>query len=53
MLKSFSYDFPFGTKEEYTKRVEEADIDQLAHLIKVCGFLLQTKVYLFWKNLNA
>ena len=21
---------------------------RLAHLIKVCGFLLQTKVYLFW-----
>jgi tRNA(Met) C34 N-acetyltransferase TmcA len=52
-LKSFSYDLPFGTKEEYMKRVEEADLGQLAHLIKVCGFLLQTKVYLFWKNLNV
>jgi hypothetical protein len=27
--------------------------ERLACLIKVCGFLLQTKVYLFWKNLNV
>jgi hypothetical protein len=31
-----------------------ASPDRLAHLIKVCGFLTQTKVYLFeeekWRN---
>jgi len=25
----------------------EANLEKLSHLIKVCGFLLQTKVYLF------
>jgi hypothetical protein len=24
--------------------------ERLAHLIKVCGFLMQTKVYLFWQK---
>jgi catalase len=23
-------------------------IEKLAHLIRICGFLMQTKVYLFW-----
>jgi len=28
----------------------EASLERLAHLIKVCGLLLQTKVYLFWQK---
>jgi hypothetical protein len=28
----------------------KAGLERLAQLIKVCGFLLQTKVYLFWKE---
>jgi len=31
----------------------KASFERLSRLIKVCGFLMQTKVYLFWKNLNA
>jgi len=27
-----------------------ADLDKLANLIRICGFLMQTKVYLFWKR---
>jgi hypothetical protein len=27
----------------------KANLERMAHLIKVCGFLMQTKVYLFWK----
>jgi hypothetical protein len=27
-----------------------ADLDKLAGLIRICGFLMQTKVYLFWKK---
>ncbi|PIU59828.1 hypothetical protein COS86_02185 [Candidatus Bathyarchaeota archaeon CG07_land_8_20_14_0_80_47_9] len=27
-----------------------ARAEQLAGLVKICGFLLQTKVYLFWKR---
>jgi hypothetical protein len=30
----------------------EASLEKIAHLIKVCGFLLQTKVYLFWRNMR-
>jgi hypothetical protein len=41
----------FGKKEAYTKEVMKAHLERLARLIKVCGFLLQTKIYLFWKNL--
>jgi ABC-type lipoprotein export system ATPase subunit/GNAT superfamily N-acetyltransferase len=45
------YFFPhqlFGKREAYTKEIRKASLQRLAHLIKVCSFLLQTKVYLFW-----
>ena len=45
------YFFPhqlFGKREAYTKEIRKASLERLAHLIKVCGFLMQTKVYLFW-----
>jgi len=34
----------------YAEKVREASLEKLAHLIKVCGLLLQTKVYLFWSS---
>jgi len=34
------------TKEAYKNEMANASPDRLAHLIKVCGFLTQTKVYL-------
>jgi ABC-type lipoprotein export system ATPase subunit/GNAT superfamily N-acetyltransferase len=52
-MKYFFCHVPFGKKEVYTKEVMKASLERLARLIKVCGFLLQTKVYLFWKNLNV
>ena len=27
-----------------------ADLDKLANLVRICGFLMQTKAYLFWKK---
>jgi len=45
------YFFPhqlFGKREAYTKEIRKTNLERLAHLIKVCGFLMQTKVYLFW-----
>jgi hypothetical protein len=27
-----------------------ADLNKLAGLIRICGFLMQTKAYLFWKE---
>ena len=52
-MKSFSYHLPFGTKDAYVKEIMAADLNKLANLIRICGFLMQTKVYLFWKNLNV
>jgi len=48
-MKCFFCHMPFGLKEAYAEEVREASLERLAHLIKVCGFLLQTKAYLFWK----
>jgi len=52
-MKYFFCHVPFGKKEVYAEEVMKANLERLSHLIKVCGFLLQTKVYLFWKNLNV
>jgi ABC-type ATPase with predicted acetyltransferase domain len=49
-MKHFFPHQPFGNKKTYTKELLEANAEKLAHLIKVCSFLLQTKVYLFWKR---
>jgi len=49
-MKYFFYHMPFGSKEAYTKEVMKATYERLIKLIKVCSFLLQTKVYLFWFN---
>jgi hypothetical protein len=49
-MKSFSGHLPFGTKDAYVKEIMAADLDKPAHLIIICGFLLQTKVYLFWST---
>ena len=49
-LKSFSNDLPFGTKDAYQKEIANANLEKLASLIKICGFLMQTKVYLFWQS---
>jgi len=48
--KFFSSGLPFGHMGDYEKKVNAATLQQLAGLIKICGFLLQTKVYLFWKE---
>jgi ABC-type lipoprotein export system ATPase subunit len=47
-MKYFFCHVPFGKKEVYAEEVMKASIERLARLIKVCGFLMQTKVYLFW-----
>ena len=47
-MKYFFCHIPFGKKEAYVKEIMKASLERLTHLIKVCGFLMQTKVYLFW-----
>jgi len=49
-MKYFFSKMPYGQMELYREKVREASLEKLAHLIKVCGLLLQTKVYLFWKK---
>jgi hypothetical protein len=51
--KYFFCHIPFGRKKVYAKEVMKANLERLARLIKVCGFLMQTKLYLFWKNLDG
>ena len=41
---------PFGKTSDYIKSVQEADVPKIAKLLKIVGMLLQTKVYLFWKE---
>jgi len=40
----------FLNKEEYEAVVDAADIIKLARMLRIVGFLTQTKVYLFWKK---
>jgi len=49
-MKAFSYHPPFGAKKTYRERIEHLNPKKLAHLIKICGFLMHTKAYLFWKS---
>jgi len=48
--KFFSSGLPFGHMKDYERKVNAATLEQLAGLIKTCGFLMQTKVYVFWRK---
>jgi uncharacterized membrane protein len=48
--KFFSSGLPFGHMGDYERKVNAATLGQLAGLIKICGFLMQTKAYLFWER---
>ena len=49
-MKSFSYHLPFGTRDAYVREIMAADLNKLANLVRICGFLMQTKAYLLWKK---
>jgi hypothetical protein len=49
-MKAFSYHQPYGQKQAYKREVEHLGLERLAGLIKICGFLLQIKIYLFWEK---
>jgi len=38
--------------EEFCGRLEKVSLEKLAKMLCVLGFLTQTKVYLFWKNVS-
>jgi ABC-type transport system involved in cytochrome c biogenesis ATPase subunit/GNAT superfamily N-acetyltransferase len=48
--KSFSYHLPYGHSEDYKKNIQGASLEKLAALIRICGFLIQAKIYLFWRR---
>jgi ABC-type transport system involved in cytochrome c biogenesis ATPase subunit/GNAT superfamily N-acetyltransferase len=48
--KSFSYHLPYGTVEMYRREIQNASLEKLSALIKICWFLLQSKIYLFSKT---
>jgi len=47
-LKFFASHQPYGTISAYHDKVKNLDLQRLASLIKVSGFLLQIKAYLLW-----
>jgi len=49
-MKYFFSHEPYGKQKLYRKKLMKSSLEKLAHLIKVCGLLLQTKVYLFSKS---
>ena len=42
-LKSFSQHLPYGNRSLYEKWVMRASLEKLSQLVKICGFLMQTK----------
>ena len=40
----------FLNKEEYGTIIDAADTNKLAKMLRILGFLTQSKVYLFWKK---
>ncbi|HML03271.1 MAG TPA: hypothetical protein VK487_07855 [Candidatus Bathyarchaeia archaeon] len=51
--KFFASHQPYGTVAGYRNKIKNLDQERLANLIKTCGFLLQTKVYLLWRKASA
>jgi len=49
-MKYFFPHQPYGQLDMYIEKIMKASLERLARLIKVCGLLLQTKVYLFWEK---
>jgi len=47
-MKQFPCSMPFGKKNAYTEEIGKANLEKLTSLIRICGFLMQTKIYLFW-----
>ena len=44
---------PYPSKQEYTAVIDKADNQKLAKIIRILGFLTQTKAYLIWKKTNT
>jgi hypothetical protein len=49
---ALSRHIPYGNSAEFREAISKADVLKVAKLIRIIGVLLQTKVYLFWKEAN-
>ncbi len=49
-MKQFFSGLPYGRHKLFAQKIWEANLETLARLVKICGLLLQTKVYLFWES---
>ncbi|MCK4434862.1 hypothetical protein KAU92_05175 [Candidatus Bathyarchaeota archaeon] len=49
-MKQFFSGLPYGIHKLFTQKIREANLEMLARLIKICGLLLQTKIYFYWKR---
>jgi len=47
-MEEFFYHKPYGKAKLFKEKVDKAEFEKLAKLIRIVGLLLQTKVYLFW-----
>lgn len=52
-LKIFVGHLPFGEKGVYDGYVRNAGLERVGDLIRAASFLLQTKVYLFWRRAST
>lgn len=52
-IKYFFTHKPYGKQKLFAEKLMKTTFERLAHLIKVCGLLLQIKVYLFWGKLTS
>ena len=48
IMKYLSSHKPYAETNLYAEKIRRANVEKLATLVRVCGLLLQTKVYLFW-----
>lgn len=48
-MKFFFHGMPYGRHKLFKEKIWTANLEKLAHLIKISGMLLQSKVYLFWR----
>ena len=42
---------PFPNKQQYQNIIDKADNNKIAKMLRILGFLTQTKVYLFWEKM--
>jgi hypothetical protein len=49
-MKEFFYHMPYGKQKLYRQELKTAPLEKLTRPINITALLLQTKVYLFWRN---